>query len=463
MCFTVNGGWVPFVSEQCGHPVLSKPGQFTLLIPNTAPCLTVEVSCLTLDISRWQAAFMHHSFAVLQDGLQLHFITADHEYIFTCPFNPQFPYAPFTSFPDFRNNPQFPYIPNPVTPVPTTLPPPSPHTQTQEQIVQFPEYDIYPGFHYPHLPYPPGPQPAHHPQLTIDSPPWLQSPQQQQQQFIYLMAPDNLTDTPGDHPEYLTYLHPLVVQAPYPLESSSELDSSPNPIPKLDIDSPHYFSGAIYAYAPFYYQVVAQPPAPAASIEDTPPPATQPPEPPASLYHQYYLLIPYDSAPTTPVTQAHVHPTPFPPAPSPPEQPMVPKHPAISFYPAAPYNAYHFFFGIPTSHSTPSPPASTTAVSQEPQTPAPQQGACLPYTDNTCGYYPYPYYNPFYPPPYPVLPQYPQPYTTTPTTTTAVYTTNATSSTPTGPTTQIPQLQCMMGNMTAFLPFAHPGSIQVKG
>lgn len=41
---TVNGIWVPFVSDECGQLVSSNPGQFTLLIPYSAPCLIIEVS-----------------------------------------------------------------------------------------------------------------------------------------------------------------------------------------------------------------------------------------------------------------------------------------------------------------------------------------------------------------------------------------------------------------------------------
>lgn len=44
LCITVNGIWVPFVSEQCGQLVSSNPGQYTLLISYTAPCLTFQVS-----------------------------------------------------------------------------------------------------------------------------------------------------------------------------------------------------------------------------------------------------------------------------------------------------------------------------------------------------------------------------------------------------------------------------------
>lgn len=97
-----------------------------------------------------------------------------------------------------------------------------------------------------------------------------------------------------------------------------------------------------------------------------------------------------------------------------------------------------------------SPTASLPAATSEPP-----QLTCPPYTDSICGFFSYydPLYQPLYPAgPWPVTP----PATTQPTT----------SSAASGPTTgapKVPSVKCLVENVTVFLPFAHPVSIQVRG
>ncbi|KAL3066948.1 hypothetical protein OYC64_016823 [Pagothenia borchgrevinki] len=68
----VNGGWSPFVSQECAYRVSSSPGNLAFFISYSATCIT-------------------HS-----GGLHLQFVLDDQIYILSCPVNPQFPYNPDT-------------------------------------------------------------------------------------------------------------------------------------------------------------------------------------------------------------------------------------------------------------------------------------------------------------------------------------------------------------------------------
>ncbi|KAM3624417.1 uncharacterized protein V6R79_023129 [Siganus canaliculatus] len=153
----VNGGWGPFVSEDCAHQVSSNPGKLNFFISYSAPCITSA------------------------DGL-LQFIFDNQEYTLSCPVTHQSPYIP--DHPPSPSDAKVPYVPDPVSPTPTFPLPPTPQPPTQEQIVHFPEYPIYPGFLYPQLAevYPPGSQPTRPLQPTPGGPSGPQPGQQQQQQ-----------------------------------------------------------------------------------------------------------------------------------------------------------------------------------------------------------------------------------------------------------------------------------------
>uniref|UniRef100_A0A3B4TIR4 ZP domain-containing protein n=1 Tax=Seriola dumerili TaxID=41447 RepID=A0A3B4TIR4_SERDU len=459
----VNGGWGPFVSEECAYRVHSRPTELTFFISYKAACITSG------------------------EGLHLHLLLDDHEYILSCPVNPQFP-----------------SLPDPVSPAPTAPPPPPPPPQppTKEPTAQLPDYPYYPypGLQYPQLPqlYPPGPQPVHPPKPTKGSPPGpqpqpQQQQQQQQQQSLYPMGPGKLPYSPGEHPKYPSppYQSPVAVQA----------TSTPNLSP---LSLSQYQYGLFYPHMPLYYPAVTPPPTPAAkkTTTTTVPPATDPPRPPANPYDlQYYLQMPYYPAPSAaPVTQASAPLPPSPPypppLPAPPKQPEGPQYKVGPFHPHSLYSSYYpygpisypkpglefpFHPQIPTYFlpPTPLPPGKemSQAIPQEPQKPAAPQANCPPYTNTLCSYYSYPYYpyyhpfyQPHYHPHYPPVPQYPEieppvatkkPFTTTTTTLTPT-TASTTMSAATEPTPEMLHLKCLMGRMVVFLPFAHPDSIQVR-
>ncbi|KAI3353275.1 hypothetical protein L3Q82_019813, partial [Scortum barcoo] len=473
----LNGGWGPFVSEDCAYRVQSSSRELAFFISYSSPCIARG------------------------DGRRLQLLIDDQGYVLSCPPDPQFPHFP--SPPLAPGDPQVPNVPDPVDPAPTSPPPLPPQPPTQEQIAQLPDYHQYPypGFQYPQLPqvYPPDPQHVHPPQPTPGSPPGPQSRQpQQEQHFVYPMEPNKPPYSPGE---------------------------------QLPLGPPQYPPGAYYPYMPFYHPEVTPAPTPAAE-KTTTSPATQPPKPPESHYPQYFFQIPYYPAPTdTPATKT---PTPLPPSPltpppSPPKQPEGPQYLVGLFYPPAFFSSYYHYGQFPflkpglnvqpsssshptialtsptsltstkqtDSHSypfghfypqnpvyfpllTPPPPAQETpqTIPQEPHRPVVPQATCSPYIHTICSYYPYPYYpyyHPFYPsyyhPHYPPVPQYPQtpppmttkkPLTITTATTTTTTTTTAPTPSSAAPTPQIPRLQCLKGRMVVFLPFAHPDSIQVR-
>ena len=349
-----------------------------------------------------------------QDGLSLQLVFNDQEYILSCPVDPQFQ-----------------FILDPVSPAPTTHPLPLPQPPTEEQIPQLPHYffDPYSGLYYTQLPqvYPPGPQPAQPPKPTQGGPP---GPQPQQLQTLYPTGLDKLPESPGEPPSP-PYQPPVVEQATYAPTLSPAQISQSHQLPLLPLGPTEYSSGLYYPHMPFYYPAVTPAPTSAATKTTTTstfPPSTHPPGPPENPYYPYYYYqIPYYPAPTAaPPTLPLTSPSPPPPT-SPPKHPVDPQPP----FPHPYYPYYYSFFP--------------------------------------------PFYHPLY---HPFLPQYPEiqtpttmtkppPTTTTITITTATTptptTTSATSSTTTQPAIQTPHLQCLMGRMVVFLPFAHQDSIQVKG
>ncbi|XP_018520597.1 uncharacterized protein LOC127138932 [Lates calcarifer] len=435
----VNGGWGPFVSEECAYRVHSEPDELTFFIFYTASCITNR------------------------EGLHLHLILDDQEYILSCPVSPQFP-----------------YVPNPVSPAPSSPPPPPPQPPTTEQVAQLPDYpyDPYPGLQYPQLPqvYPPGAQPVRPHQPTPGSPPGPQPQQQQEQLSLNPMGPGKFPYSPGEHPKYPSppYQPSVVVQATSAPNLSPEQDSYSHQVSKLPLGPSQYPSALYYPHVPFYYPAVPTAPTPMTqkTTTTTVPPATLPPRPPAHPYYpQYHLQVPYYPAPTAAsVTQA---PAPLPPSssssppPSPPKQPVGPQYQVGPFYPPSFYGSYYPYGPVSyikpgvevqppsASHPTTAPPPTTNmmapkqpvspsypsghfypqgpiyfppptppppakekpqTIPQEPQTPVDPQPTCPPYTHTICSYYSYPYHpyyhHPFYPPhyhpPYPPVPQYPE-------------------------------------------------------
>lgn len=368
----------------------------------------------------------------MQDGLQLHFLKDGQEYIFICPL--QFPYTPGYH--------PFPHFPETDSPVSTTHNPTPPQPHIHGHVAQFPGYGPYPGYHYLQLPqvYPPGPQFVHAPHSTSDSPPGPKLSLQQQQLLLlpslYLNGPGHFALLPEFHTDYPHYQHPLLVQSqsfpgPFP-----EDDGSSDQILSFPIGSFYYVKNVNYSYSPLQYHELASALTPEHCATGTPT-ATELPEPTSHLYHSQYFLLPYLAPSTEPVTRATS------PTTSPSEQPADPQYPVVPVYLLPLYGSYYHFY------PTPSPLIPT---SEPLQTDVPQL-TCPPYTDNRCSYYSYSYYNPFYQPLYPVVPQ---------PVATATATSSASSS-PTRTTPMIPHLKCLVANMTVFLPSAHPGSIEVRG
>lgn len=337
-----------------------------------------------------------------------------------------FPYTP-TDQPS-------PHFSDTDSPVSTTHTPASPQPHTQGHVAQFPGYSPFPGFHYLLLPqvYPPDPQFVHAPHSTSDSPPGPKlSLQQQLMQFLYPTGPEHIPLLPDDHPEYPHYQHPLLVQSPSFPEPSAEDNGSSNQISSFPVGSFYYFSNVNYSYSPLQYHEVAA--ATPEHCSTSTPPAKQLPEPASHLHHsQYYFLLPYSAPTAGPATQATTSPT----TSSPSDQPGDPQYPIVPVYLLPLYSSYYHFY------PTPSPVIPTS----EPQKAEVPQVSCPPYTENSCYYS---YYNPLY-----LYPVVPHPMATP---------TSAVASSPTGATPMIPHLKCLVGNMTVFLPSAHPGSIEVKG
>uniref|UniRef100_A0A3Q1B6T2 ZP domain-containing protein n=1 Tax=Amphiprion ocellaris TaxID=80972 RepID=A0A3Q1B6T2_AMPOC len=452
----VNGAWSPFESEQCADRVDSQSQPFTFFISFGAPCITSA------------------------DDLHLQFILDDQEYVLSCPLSPHFPYIPST--PSSPADPQFPFILDPISPA--SPPPPQPPTeQPNARLPDYPHYS-YPGFQYAHLPQflPPGPQPARPTPVSPDSPPG------HQQQVLHPTWPDKL-------PYSLHYQPPVIIQATPAPNPTPMQDPYPHQVPKLPVGPPQFPFGLHYPYMHFLYPAVT--PAPTTTTTTTAPPVTQPPKPPPSPYYPFYFLH-LSYYPTEPVAQA---PTPLPP--SPPKHPESPHYHLSAFYPAVSYSSYYPYWPISYPELSASPPATapppsptTSTATQSPSNPSgqfyfqrpfyyqpptplpphkeePARPTCPPYAHTFCSYYSYsyyPYYNTLYPPHhspvYPPVPQYPgvQPPLTThmPPTTPSPTPSTTSFTSPAWPAPQSPQLQCVTGRMVAFLPFAHPDSIEVR-
>ncbi|XP_062304608.1 uncharacterized protein LOC134008999 isoform X2 [Osmerus eperlanus] len=114
----VNGVWDPLVSDECAHHIDFQPEDLFLYCPFTALCLT-------------------H-----QNGAHLHLLIDGLEYLLSCPpllsVPPLLPYPPFSQ----------PLSPDPVTPGPLPIPPPS---STSDPGRLFAEHVQLLPFHHPNM------------------------------------------------------------------------------------------------------------------------------------------------------------------------------------------------------------------------------------------------------------------------------------------------------------------------
>ncbi|CAK6953515.1 uncharacterized protein LOC121909971 isoform X1 [Scomber scombrus] len=458
----VNGGWAPFVSEECAYHVNSQPENLLFFIFFRAPCVTRG------------------------DGLHLQLTLDEQEYILTCPVNSQVPFV--------------------ADPAPNSPSPPPPPTQPPTQEQQLPDHlhYPYPGLQYPQLPqvYPPGSQPVRTPLPTPGSPPGLQpqeslhpsesvklpsSAQNPEYPSPQATSASKLPAGPSQYPSGLYYplYYPAMMPAPTLVTKKPTTTSPPATQPPEPQTSLYYLQ--YYYLAPTAAPVTPVPtPSPPNPPSLLPSPSKQPvasfyPPDPYRWYLTYDQMF-YSNPGLDMYSSSTLHPPTAPP--SPPPTPtttttMVPKQPS--------YPSSQFFYHEGQIYFMPPTPVKGAPQSSphEPQQPAAQLATCPPYFHPICSYYPYPYYpyyHPLYPSHYTNVPQYPKieppvttekpvttmthtTTTTTPTTTTTTPTTTTTSSTtptPTQPAPQPPHVQCFMDKMVVFLPFAHQESIQVR-
>ncbi|XP_042340312.1 uncharacterized protein LOC121941554 [Plectropomus leopardus] len=497
----VDEGWAPFVSEVCAYRIPYHPGQLAFFISYGAACITRG------------------------DNLRLHFISDDQEYILSCPANPQFPSPPQSPVdPQLPSIPD-PVSPAPTSPPPPP-PPQPPTQEQLAQRPDHPHYpgfqhpqlpQVYPPGPQPARPprptpgSPPGPQPQQ-PQRSLyptePSSPGEKSPSSPYQPVAVVQAtsfpnlgsvqessPSQVPKLPVGPPQhasgvyfpYVPFYYPAVTPAPTSAAKTTTTTIPPATHPPKLPASPYYHQ--YYFPMPYYPAPTAAPvtqaPAPLPPSPPSPPPS--PPKQPVGLQHIGGPFYPYASHYEWPYPGVEVQPAspslPVHTITAPPSSStttttstlMVPKQPDSPSYPIS-----QVYPQRPNYIPTPPPPAKKKAktIPQETQQPVAPQAVCPPYTHTICNYYPYPYYHyyhyyhslypPHYHPHYAPASQYPeiQPPETTakpsPTTTTTPTTTTSTASTTAAPTPQAPHLQCLMGRMVAFLPFAHPNSIQVR-
>uniref|UniRef100_A0A8C5HCD2 Uncharacterized LOC114462934 n=1 Tax=Gouania willdenowi TaxID=441366 RepID=A0A8C5HCD2_GOUWI len=438
----VNEAWRPLVSEHCAYRVASPSPKLSFFIPYNAPCITHE------------------------DNLQLQLVLDDQDYLLSCPItsSPQ-----FASYPSPPSSPLFPGEPQFIkSPVPTdassTTPPSPPPILTQ--AAHLPDY-----LHYP--------DPGH--ELSQVNPLSLLHPlthvglkkHHDEKDFLY----------PKDSSKYLPYPNHLSVMVQ--TSSASNLNPTHARSWHQNIPDGHFQSSfdQYHQYMPFFYPVST--PAPTTTIMTTVSPATQPPKPPAGVfYHPYYVNAPhYPETTAAPVTQTRTPLLPTPLSLLPLKQPSSQHYRHSLSHPHVSLGSLYSYWADsqqkplashPGSLPTPSPTASNSDIygypfylpdppaKGKPPSPVAMYRTCLPYTQTICGYHYYPHY--FYYGPNPSLyhnvPQFTSYYS--PTTTQMPTTATPPASIYQTPASPFPHMQCLNGRMLAFLPFAHPDSIQVK-
>ncbi|KAK2816943.1 hypothetical protein Q5P01_025134 [Channa striata] len=263
----VNGGWGPFVSEDCAYLDESRPEELIFFIPFSAACVTTG------------------------DSIQLHLVFDDKEYILTCPDSPQTPSVP--------SAPSFPTTP-PASPA-GTLPPQSP---TQKQI---PQYPINPFFQYPQIPqvYPPGPQPAV-PSSPLPAVPLGRSPINSSTSTSWSLARcltflQDLLHIPGLYNPYVFYNYPSMTPAP----TSAPTPSTTTVLPA---NQPVRLPGRPY-HPQSYFQICSHYPFPYVSLY---PPYYLPPYP-GSPFSQTSLTTERTLTTTTATTTTTPTPAQLPP------------------------------------------------------------------------------------------------------------------------------------------------------
>lgn len=361
-----------------------------------------------------------------QDGPQLRLVLGGLQYVLSCPVSPQLPYSPSLPqyLPQFPGDLLFPYLPAPTHPVPTTTLPPPHRAPVQEQMMQNPLFQhlLSSGFQYHQLP----------PVI----PHLLEIPHPLQPTTVRFpeSMPQHVQNPPGSEKllyslgSYLQYFTPH-----FHLKDPSEHQVFQFP------DHPSVY----YPYLPFYYQELIS------AAEDH---STFPVGP---YYPQYYHLKPDHPVSTaTPVTQA---PPPIPHPSFPPKQPLIPQHQTNSFYP--PMSYYHPVFSYSALYPAATPPVDTPDSLGHPSRQSPiqtpfhfQLPPYLPPVQKEPGKpaaNPYMFYQTYHPKLHPFSPQYPK----IPPPTAA----------PNWVTPQESHVQCMQDSMAAFLPYADPESIHVRG
>uniref|UniRef100_A0A672F643 ZP domain-containing protein n=1 Tax=Salarias fasciatus TaxID=181472 RepID=A0A672F643_SALFA len=456
----VNEAWGPFVSEQCAYRVNIQAPVLTFFIPYSAPCFTQG------------------------DDLQLHLLLVEQEVVLSCPISPLFTNTPTTPwFPSlFPVLPQVPNIPDPVNLAPSFTPPPPspPQPPTEEQIAHHPRFPHF-ELKYPEQPAAFSPRsqrpPPHQP--VADG-----APDPQEPQLLYPAEPAEFPYSLEEHKLYPSYFEsPALVQATSAPDLGPKQDNLPQ-FPELPVDQSHLPFGL--PYKPFFYPTGT--PAPGSETQkptNTDPSLTELSKlPPSLFYPTYYVQPPFYPTPTAPhAPLPPIFPSPPPPAP----KAEVDRLFGSSFYATASYypywsGSYHeplksppvtspdadepsYPFGqIPLPKSPHAQaPTSPPHAKEDPKKPPASQVTCPPYTQTICVHFSYLGHTySGYPPHYL---QYPNIYQSAPIVMPTVSSINqftARFTTPAWPTPYFHNIQCVAGRMAAFLPFAHPDSIQVR-
>ncbi|MEQ2197458.1 hypothetical protein XENOCAPTIV_029813 [Xenoophorus captivus] len=366
-------------------------------------------------------------YIIQEDNLQLQLILDDVHYVLSCPVIPQFPHAP--SLPDYPHlspgDTLPPYFLDPVSPTS----PPSHQASVKEQTIENPHYQHYlaSGFQYQQLPqiFPPALQTRHPPKPTIG-----RFPESVQQYHQYPSGSEKLSYSSDSHLQYFPDL----------IHSK---DHSEHQVFELPDHLSQYPYTVFYPYVPFYYQTLIP------AVEEHPKPSAGPYYP--EYYHQ---KLDY---PVSTVTQAPAS-TPTPRPSFSPKHPLNPQHQTSLYYP--PMSYYHQqALSYSASHPASAPPVGTPDSLRYPSS---QSNIQTPFHFQLPPHLPpvkqepekpvashHMFYQAHYPKLHPLFPHYPK----IPSPTTA----------PHWITPQTSHIQCLNENMAAFLPFADPESIQVRG
>ncbi|XP_049577798.1 uncharacterized protein [Syngnathus scovelli] len=395
----VNGGWFPFVSDECAYRVDSEPEEFIFFIPFIAPCLRDSRELhLVFDKQKMILSCSVQSSSIPQspaDNYHLHVPYDKH------PSTPSLHSAqePIAQLPDYGS----PYPQNPhLSPAGR---PNAPGSPAHDQVARFP---AYPHFAYPGSPSPSFPH-VYHP-ASKPAIPWFSSGNAPSSTFPVgpgFSTQDEIDQFPNypqlAHPGFLSPTFPQVYppgskpgNLPY-LSPGSRPGALPHPFhhPKNPLQPPTRDQSpgkSQSAYGKFLSPHIPQVYPPAGPPQLVPPQAPRPPT------IRDYLQMPSHPLPTP----ATLIPEPLP-RPSRPPLYQLPsnlydfhnpyRHPEKGHNPLAP----------PTAHFPQNPSYFLSPPSEEHQ-----QAYCPPYSNTPCGskQYTYPYsYSPVHPP----VHQYPTP------------------------------------------------------